>query len=102
MLTCPKCKKNAHPICTNEKCACRTNIPEGEKPLIYRPMFWRFTISRSLFNSLWHFISKMDLTPSGFGLYELDECPYCGFRGSLDFWTEREMEQSFPTSRPNE
>jgi len=51
--------------------------------------FW--IVPKWLFNFLWDFVRK----PHTFGLYELIECPYCGYSQSFDYWAEREMEQTF-------
>ena len=96
MLTCPKCEKPAHPVCGNKKCTCYTRIPSGEKPLIYRPMLYSIILTKNIFTFLWKIVFYFKANPYALGLYEFMECPYCGFRGSYDFWEDREMEQSFP------
>lgn len=92
MLTCPKCNKDAHPVCSNRGCVCYSRIPKGEKPLIYRPMVTWFVVPKPVFGWLWRTLRH----PEEWGLYELEECPYCGHRMMFDAWGEREMEQSFP------
>jgi hypothetical protein len=54
-------------------------------------MLGYFVIPEFLFQRLWHTFQR----PHKLGLYELEECPYCGFRMLFDGWAEREMEQAF-------
>lgn len=63
-LTCPRCGRDAHVVCSNRQCSCWKDIPANELPLKW--------------------------TPDGEG----EECPYCSFAAHADFWCDREMELS--------
>lgn len=54
-------------------------------------MLWKFPASKWLFDVLWEFAT---IRNAGL-LIELEECPYCGFRETFDFWCERNMDQTY-------
>jgi hypothetical protein len=89
MFTCPKCNKQQHAVCGDKNCACYQLIPEGELPQIDRPVLGRVVIPRPLFNWLWRIVPN---NVRWHQMVELIECPYCGFRGTHDYWFEREIE----------
>jgi len=64
-LTCPKCGRVQHFVCSNKKCVCQTHVPKGKKP--------------QRFNRDGETIS----------------CPYCGFKAHAEYWETREMEMVF-------
>ncbi len=34
-MNCPKCNKEQHYTCGNEKCVCNSRVPKGEKPQLF-------------------------------------------------------------------
>jgi hypothetical protein len=90
ILTCPVCYKDMHPVCTNKKCKCRMSIPDGEKPMINRAMIWRVIVPYKLFNFIWHKFPNARII-----MDEMEECPYCGYKNSMDYWDNRNMGQTF-------
>jgi hypothetical protein len=97
-MKCPNCKKEQHYVCSNKKCVCYTRIPNGEKHLIYRPMFRKIIIYKWLFNFMWHTLKN----PMKVGFYELEECPYCGYSDFLDNWVDNDMEEKYPNGISDE
>jgi hypothetical protein len=118
MLTCPKCGKEMHPICGNPNCICIKNIPLGELPMKNVDLlFGKWKVSAKLGNFLWHMTWNINIgrwveklifklngkltSFSNFGIqpasyiYELEECPYCGYDNSYDYWEDRCMRQAF-------
>jgi len=92
-LSCPVCDKSMHPVCSNTECACHKRIPEGELPMIERREMFGKRLSVKVFNKLWVLSSKLKLCPWRF-MIELEECPYCGYANTYDYWEERDMEQA--------
>lgn len=43
----------------------------------------------------WLWIRKIGIQPSLF-LFEVQECPYCGFKESMSYWEDRNITQTFP------
>lgn len=87
-MTCPKCQRVQHHICGDRNCACYKHIPAGELAQIDRPMIRGVIVPRRLFNWLWRYLPYQWRR----NMYELIECPYCGFRQTHDYWFEREIE----------
>jgi hypothetical protein len=89
-MKCPNCKKEQHWVCGRRDCRCYSDIPEGEKHLIYICMFRGIRIPKWIFNFMWHHIKR----PVDFGLYELEKCSYCGYSDLPDNWFEIELMES--------
>lgn len=101
MLTCPKCEKDMHPVCSNLNCKCRTGIPVGELPMNNFSTVFGVRVSVKTGQRLWHAVWGINnvfniiIDPSRF-IGEFEECPYCGFSQTMDYWEDRNMEQTFP------
>jgi len=92
-LSCPTCDKSMHPVCSNLDCVCHKRIPEGELPMIERGEVFGIRLPKKLFNKLWVLSYKLKLRPWRF-MIELEECPYCRYANTYDYWEDRDMEQA--------
>jgi len=109
-----------HPVCSSEDCVCRTRIPKGELSMKNVALiFGRIRVSSEVGNFIWHtminlnighwidkFIyrkfKKLSHVFKYFGVspykivFETEECPYCGYGNSYDYWEDRNVSQTFP------
>jgi hypothetical protein len=95
MLICPKCSKQMHPVCGNKTCKCRTSIPANELPMKNKALLFGFIkVPNNKFVSfLWYlYVNWFEQCPGPNFIFELEECPYCGYTNSIDYWEERGME----------
>lgn len=92
MLTCPKCNKDMYPVCSNKDCVCHKRIPEGALPMKSFGVFAGIKFYNYSF--LWKTLLKLGQNPARW-IFEGEECPYCGFGASPDYWEDRNMEQTF-------
>ena len=93
MLTCPKCNEDMYPVCSNKNCVCHKKIPSGKIPMrSFGSLFGRIKFYN--YGFLWDLFLLFKQNPSRF-IFEGEECPYCGFGASPDYWEDRNMEQTF-------
>lgn len=90
-ITCPKCRRIQYPVCSRLDCKCRINIPGGELPMNDYCVIFRIHTPRSVFNFLWKIFMKLKINVSRF-MWELEQCPYCGFIAPVDYWMEIEYQ----------
>ena len=114
--TCPKCKKEMHSVCGNKNCTCHTSIPEGELPMknysialgIELPPkiataiwwglwylnigYWIDRFNYKIFKKSSSYERKLGICPDRFFI-DIEECPYCGYRNTFDFWEDREYDE---------
>jgi hypothetical protein len=121
MLTCPKCNKDMYPVCGRKDCVCHTRIPVGELPMKdIDLLFGKIYVPGGVGNFIWHWmlylnvgywIEKFVFKVSSNKLiniakytgimprkiiFELQECPYCGYKNTYDYWQDRNITQTYP------
>jgi hypothetical protein len=99
MFTCPQCYKEVHHVCGNKDCRCWQGIPEGELPMKWVFLLhWKkgksIDVPHFIYQMVWDLCLFFKTDPYNF-VFELEQCPYCGLRESIDYWEERSMEEAF-------
>lgn len=115
--TCPKCKREMYSVCGNKNCPCADRVPQGELPMkiLYYGLgikiprkigdvlwygmwylnigYWLDQIHYKIFKRCSNYARKLGFCPDKF-LIDIEECPYCGYSNTLDFWIEREYDEA--------
>lgn len=99
MLTCPKCNRNMYPVCSNKNCKCWKSIPAGELPMRDAGIIMGLKLKLYHYDFLWNFLRKVGKNPAAY-IFEIEECPYCKFGETIDYWEDRNIEQTFPNGFP--